>query len=232
MALIHRATLTPSKLELITAWRPARAWFPAGDLHQLGAYRFDDPAGEVGIEAFLLGSGEGPVVHVPLTYRAAPLEGADEYLVGTLEHSVLGRRWVYDGCGDPVWVTATATAVLTGGTQVEELVDTPEGPVRREPTARVTGSGTPGTPVPVVGAPTVRDEGPVTVVGAGGFEVVLVRRPGSGLDAQLDGGPTLTGRWAGGEAVLAGVRATVPGRPGPGAEPPRPGPAGAAGSAG
>jgi len=34
---------------------------------------------------------------VPLTYRGAPLDGAEDALVGTTEHGVLGRRWVYDG---------------------------------------------------------------------------------------------------------------------------------------
>ena len=49
MAVIHRATLTPGKLELLAGWLPARPWCPGvEDLRQLGAYRFDDPAGEVG----------------------------------------------------------------------------------------------------------------------------------------------------------------------------------------
>src|SRR5438270_5818036 len=100
MALIYKATLNPSKLSLLAAWLPGRPWFPGDtDVQQLGAYRFDDPAGEVGIESFLLQTGDGSVVHVPLTYRGAPLAQAEEFLVGTTEHSVLGTRWVYDGCG-------------------------------------------------------------------------------------------------------------------------------------
>ena len=47
---------------------------------------------------------------VPLTYRAAALEGADGALIGTTEHGVLGRRWVYDGIGDPVLVGAAGRA--------------------------------------------------------------------------------------------------------------------------
>ena len=46
---------------------------------------------------------DGSVLHVPVTYRAAPVAGADEHLIGTMEHSVLGRRWAYDGCADPVF---------------------------------------------------------------------------------------------------------------------------------
>jgi len=57
MALIHKATLIPPKLKLLTAWLPSRSC------------------------------------------------------------------WVYDGCGDPVWATALATTMLTGGTQAGEFVD-------------------------------------------------------------------------------------------------------------
>jgi hypothetical protein len=204
MALIHLATLTPSKLELLTAWLPTRPWFtdPA-EVRQLAAYRFDDPDGEVGLEGHLLRAGDGSVLHAPLTYRGAPLAGAEAYLVGTMEHSVLGTRWVYDGCGDPVWLTALATAVLTGGSEVEEFVDRDGRLERRDPSATVRGSGTPGTPVAGIGAVTCRDEGLTTVVTAGAVELVVVRVAG----AEVEAAQTLTGRWAdGGQAVLAGVR--------------------------
>src|SRR5207237_9429983 len=110
---------------------------------------------------------DGSVVHVPLTYRGAPLAQAEEFLVGTTEHSVLGTRWVYDGCGDPVWATALATTVLTGGTQVEELVEVDGQLEPRTPTATVFGSGAPGTPVDQIDAVSCRDEGLTTVVRAG-----------------------------------------------------------------
>src|SRR3954454_19487561 len=103
MAIVFpNATLTPSKRELMDAWLPTRSWFD-GDLDRkpVGSFRFDDPDGEVGIEFFLLGGTGGPTVLVPMTYRAAPLDDAEEHLIGTTEHSVLGSRWVYDGCGDP-----------------------------------------------------------------------------------------------------------------------------------
>ena len=55
VAVIHRATLVPGKLELLAGWLPSRPWCAdVVGLRQLGAYRFDDPAGEVGLEAFLL----------------------------------------------------------------------------------------------------------------------------------------------------------------------------------
>ena len=109
MAILYQATLNPSKLNLLNAWLPSRPWSSGvTDTQSVGAYRFDDPAGEVGMEAFLLKAGDGSVLHVPLTYRGAPLAGAEEFLIATTEHSVLGRRWVYDGCGDPLWATALA----------------------------------------------------------------------------------------------------------------------------
>ncbi|RFA08629.1 hypothetical protein B7R54_04830 [Subtercola boreus] len=138
MALLHKAVLTPSKLELLQEWVPAQPWFTAADtdgaggpdvpdgaLEQVGSYRFDDPAGEVGIETMLLrvpaGSGvEGPVLQVPVTYRAEPLDGAGDWLVGTVEHSVLGTRWVYDACGDPVYAAVLGTVILGGGSHVEQ----------------------------------------------------------------------------------------------------------------
>jgi hypothetical protein len=206
MALIHRATLAPTKIELLAGWLPSRSWAEgAGEVAPAGAYRFDDPAGQVGIESVLVAAGDGTVLHVPLTYRAAPLAGAEEFLIGTTEHSVLGRRWVYDGCGDPVYATALVTAVLTGGTQVEELVQQEDGRlVRREPTATVAGSGTPGTPVPPIDGVASQDQGTTTVVRAGGLDLVVVRRAG----AEVVAGHTLVGRWSSGPpVVLAGVRA-------------------------
>jgi hypothetical protein len=202
MAVLHRATLSPEKLELLAAWLPGRAWGGSGDLRKLGAYRFDDPAGEVGVETFLLQRDDG-VRHVPLTYRGAPLEGAEAHLVGTTEHSVLGPRWVYDGCADPVWATTLATAVLTGGTEVELFLDVDGELVPRKRSATVRGSGTPGTEVPPIDAVTPEDDGSLTVVRAGALELVVVRVVGADVDAPH----TLTGSWRhGGSGVLAGVR--------------------------
>ena len=96
MAILHRATLVPSKLELLEEWLPRQPWFTgsAAGLERVAGYRFDDPAGEVGIETLLVRAPGGPLVQVPLTYRAAPLPDGARWLVGTLEHSVLGTRWV------------------------------------------------------------------------------------------------------------------------------------------
>src|SRR3712207_3862318 len=138
MAIIHRADLRPSKLELVGEWVLTRPWGAAAagtELEQVAAYRFDDPAGEVGIETFVVRAGD-VLLHVPLTYSGAPVREQEALLVGTTEHSVLGRRWVYDACADPVYVAALAGAVLTGAPQAEEWVVVDERQERREPTAQ------------------------------------------------------------------------------------------------
>lgn len=104
-AEIYDAVLEPGKLELLRAWVRHQDWFdgdPEG-LEQVTTYRFVDPAGEVGMESFLLTDGSR-TFHVPVTYRGAVLDDAGDALVGEMEHSVLGRRWVYDASADPVYV--------------------------------------------------------------------------------------------------------------------------------
>jgi hypothetical protein len=198
MALLHRATLSPTKLEL--PW----AGYAEGP-RVLGSYRFDDPAGEVGLEGFVVDAGDGVTLHVPLTYRAAPLEDAEAHLVATAEHSVLGTRWVYDACADPVWVAEAARTILTGDTGVDSFIELDGSLERREPTMTVRGSGDPETPVPTLGALSLHDDGPMTVVEAGVLELVVVRRIGEEPATPL----ALTGQWADADtAVLAGLRTT------------------------
>ncbi|WP_241037297.1 maltokinase N-terminal cap-like domain-containing protein [Blastococcus litoris] len=120
---MHRTTLAPSKLELLTAWLPGRPWYRGAgepELSRAGGFRLDDPAGEVGIELMLVndGAGEPATYFVPLTYRAAPLPGAEHALVGTTEHGVLGTRWVYDAEHDPV-ATAQLLAFVAGAVEAQ-----------------------------------------------------------------------------------------------------------------
>jgi hypothetical protein len=113
MAVHHPATIVPSKLELLQAWVPHQPWLSDADtstLTKLGSYRFDDPDGEVGIETHLLGTADGQVFQVPLTYRGTPRASAEQSLITTMTHTTLGDRWIYDACDDPVYVTALATA--------------------------------------------------------------------------------------------------------------------------
>jgi hypothetical protein len=111
VAIIHRqATVTPAKPQLAAAWLDRDGLGGTGDVEMLGSYRFDDPAGEVGIEALLVRRA-GEVFHLPVTYRGAPLDGAEAHLIATVEHSVLGRRWVYEAAGDPVALACYAAAL-------------------------------------------------------------------------------------------------------------------------
>lgn len=109
------ATLSPTKMELLAAWLPTRSWFDgdASDLAQVSSYRFVDPEGTVGMETMILTSW-GTTYQVPLTYRPEPLEGGDDVLVGTIEHSELGTRYVYDGSEDPDYLAALHLAITTG----------------------------------------------------------------------------------------------------------------------
>ncbi|MFG3010002.1 1,4-alpha-glucan branching protein [Streptomyces cinerochromogenes] len=139
MAVIHQTTLKPTKLELLTDWLPTRPWYRGGPdapvLEKSGGFRLDDPEGEVGIEFMVATDTSAPertAYLAPLTYRGAPLEGAEHALVGTMEHGVLGRRWVYDGCHDPVLV-AELLALIEGRAQAmaQSISDTPDHEVTR-----------------------------------------------------------------------------------------------------
>ncbi|WP_089155719.1 CG0192-related protein [Micromonospora sp. NBS 11-29] len=206
MALLHRAEIRPSKLDLLVGWLPGRSWF-AGEagapVTRVAAYRFDDPAGAVGMETLLVRAGEGPVLQVPLTYRGAPLADADRFLVGVMEHSVLGRRWVYDACGDPVYPPALAAAVLADAGQAQEYFEVDGERQVRDPSMTVAGSRTdrewPPGPIDEVA------DGDPTLIRAAGVELALVRRPDPTGVSPTPGGPVagrLTGAWPGQEALV------------------------------
>ncbi|MEO7270158.1 MAG: phosphotransferase [Knoellia sp.] len=129
MAEIHKgASITPTKLELIDAWMGTQRWYAAKgtspSLRRLASWRLGDPAGEVGVEVLIVADDSGPspiTYQVPLTYRGAPVAGLEGALVGIMEHSVLGTRWVYDAPHDPVYAA--------------QLVELLQGRVRAESTA-------------------------------------------------------------------------------------------------
>lgn len=133
-AKIYEAELNPGKIELLAQWLPSQSWFTgdASDLQRVAAFRFVDPDGEVGIETLLVRSGD-VLYQVPLTYRAEPLDDADAYLVGTVDHSALGRRWVYDATGDPVYVAELIRVIHEADTEADLS--------RGEKTMTVVGSG-------------------------------------------------------------------------------------------
>jgi len=188
MAHLHHASLTPTKAELLAGWLPTQSW--AADLpglKPLGGYRLDDPDGEVGMEGILLRNAAGDVVHAPLTYRAAPLDGADDFLLGTTEHSVLGTRWVYDAVGDPVWRSTLVATMLTGGTGAEEYFEEDGKRETREPAVAVAGSGA---------ATTLPEDADLDVV------VLRLIGPTQQADAA---DAVLAGSWDGGSGMLAYV---------------------------
>jgi hypothetical protein len=134
MAIIHDTTMSPGKLDLLRAWLPAQPWYLGGgrgpELAKAGGFRLDDPAGEVGIEFMVVADGSGERItayQVPLTYRAGPLAAAEGGLIGTTEHGVLGRRWIYDGTCDPVLVTELV-ALIQGDAepQAQRASNTPD----------------------------------------------------------------------------------------------------------
>ena len=170
MAIVHTgADLAPSKHELLAAWLPTQPWWPDGAEvpEPEASFRLDDPAGEVGIETFLLRVGGG-VVQVPVTYRDASLAGG--VLSGETEHSVLGRRWVHLATSDPVYVATTTAAIREGRGQAP--LEAPDGSsITRSTTASVRGSGT----------------------GSGQLHVAVAIAPDDGRPAAAG---TLTATWA------------------------------------
>jgi len=191
MGIVHRATLSPSKQEIVEGWLPTRGWAAGRRIaEKVAEYRYDDPEGEVGVETILWRLDDGAVVQTPLTYRATPLAGADEHLITTTQHSVLGERWVYDGCGDPVWASTLATAIVTGGRQSQMFFER-EGGLRVDIPARmqVRGSGSAASGPVVARIDSTTDEGAVTTVRSGDVELAVARVVG----APLGDGPHLSG---------------------------------------
>ncbi|WP_043683692.1 maltokinase N-terminal cap-like domain-containing protein [Streptomyces xylophagus] len=190
MAVIHQTHVKPTKLELLTTWLPTRPWYhgPAEpELVKSGGFRLDDPEGEVGIEFMVVTDGSGAYL-VPLTYRGAPLPGAEHALVGTMEHGVLGPRWAYDGCHDPV-LTAELAALIEGRAkaQAQSITDTPDREVAR--------SWTGAAPLPALGAPNDTDETTEFAVPNGPtLRLHRVLTPGSAAPEGALG--QVTGAWA------------------------------------
>lgn len=121
-SFVHpQATLRPSKLDLLASWLPDQWWFDgdATDLEMITRFRFVDPAGEVGLDGMLIRSTDA-VYHVPVTWRAHPLDGGA--LIGTLEHSELGTRYCYDAQTDPVYLAELSRVIVEKDSDAE-IVD-------------------------------------------------------------------------------------------------------------
>jgi Maltokinase N-terminal cap domain len=147
LAVIHQTTLVPSKLTLLTDWLPRQDWWVSElsgpSLARVGGFRLDDPAGEVGIEFMVArndAAREVTAFLVPMTYRDSALAGADEHLIGTAEHGVLGTRWIYDGTQDPV-LLAQLAELIQGRVQAQaqSQSNTPDATVHAVPAAAAPG---------------------------------------------------------------------------------------------
>jgi hypothetical protein len=199
VALIHRATLGPGKAELLADWLTAQPWGPgdAADLERVGAYRFEDPDGRVGLETHLVRVA-GEVWQVALTYRDAPLPDAEAAEVGRMHHSVLGERWVYDGCADPAYVRMLAATALTGVGQSVEVGEEDGRSQVLPPTVRLSGAGSIAELVDIggFGSP-VRNENGVALLRSSALDLRFHHRPGLAPNIAADPPYAVRGTWAG-----------------------------------
>jgi hypothetical protein len=201
MALVHQATLTPSKLELLAAWLPTRPWFrQTGELERVGSYRFDDPDGKVGIEIMLVSSGQ-TTFQIPLTYRGEPIAAGDQHLIGTMNHSVLGERWIYDGCADSVAVSAMLTATLKGTSEALVEVEVEGQLVTLPQVVSVHGNGSAETSVVPFSLLSSDDDGGITTVTTDPYRMHVARVVGTAVTGRF----TLTGSWSEQSVELLGI---------------------------
>ena len=194
MALFHVAEIVPTKEQLISDWLPAQPWGPSpgDDLRFIGAFRFDDPLGQVGMETFMV-EANGTNYLVPLTYRGAPLDGAERALITEMQHSALGTRWVYDGLRDPAYVVSLAAVTMTGQGEAIGLAEFDGRWYIAPAKVRINGGGWGRERVPVDGFEMAAGEGSVVTLRNDRFELIVHRtpqvgeRPPIGLVATWDG---------------------------------------------
>ncbi len=194
MALFHLTTITPTKAELIARWAPTQSWGPPADapIEVIGAYRFDDPDGRVGLETHLVRA-DGELHQIPFTYRDEPLDGAEDALVGEMQHGALGTRWVYDGLRDPRLVIMLAAVAMTGQGEALGMAEV-DGRWYIAPSAvRIRGGGWTTDRVPVDGFVIERDEATGAVLRSDRFELTMFRRPVVGPQPAIG----LTATWDG-----------------------------------
>ena len=103
------ATLSPTKAEILHQ--------QFGPVTNIGAFRFVDPNGKVGIETLLVRETDGALLQFPVTYREQRI--SDTHEVGTTEHSHLGTRHITKIVADPVAVTEIIRVILEGDTNVQ-----------------------------------------------------------------------------------------------------------------
>ena len=205
MAIVHRATITPTKAELIAEWAPSQPWGPPPDvpIEVIGAFRFDDPDARVGMETHLVRCGT-TLMQIPLTYRDEPLDGAEDALIVEMQHSVLGTRWVYDGLRDPRLVVMLAAVAMTGQGEALGMAEYDGRWYIAPSNVRIWGGGWTQDRVPVDGFVPQDDNATVVVLHNDRFELTVFRRPVPGTRPAIG----LTATWNGqpNPVVLAEVR--------------------------
>ena len=197
MAIFHRATIVPTKAELIAEWAPSQSWGPPADvpIEVIGSYRFDDPDARVGMETHLVMAGD-TLLQIPLTYRDEPFDGADEALIVEMQHSVLGTRWVYDGLRDPLLAVMLAAVAMTGQGEALGMAVYEDRWHIAPSNVRIQGGGWTQERVPVDGFVVEHDDATSVVLRNDRFELTVFRRPvpgprpAIGLTATWDGHPS------------------------------------------
>jgi hypothetical protein len=108
---------------------------------------------------------------------------------------VLGQRWVYDACGDPVYAAVLASALLGSTSQAEEFLEVDGQLERRDPSMTVTRSGRQNA-ADFAGVGAVRRvvDGDPTRIVTDAFELAIIRRR-HGRTEPADA--TLRGAWSG-----------------------------------
>lgn len=196
MAVVHEASLTPTKQEALAAWLPQQSWAQVSEGAQLElvtSYRFDDPAGEVGMEVHLVRTAADPntLIQIPLSYRGAEVPGLESSLVTTMDHSMLGKRWVYDGVADPVFAEALVRTIVESRDSAEVQRQTTNGLVDAPDFAQARGTGALDVHLAEAGSsgtesstlPVVQETDGAAVIAAGTGQVALFRFPET---AQVD----------------------------------------------
>lgn len=102
ISIIENAVLKPTKREVAEQW--------LGYFEHIGSYRFVDPDGQVGIESLIGFDLDRRLVQMPVTYRSAEFDA--EHTLTTMDHSVLGTRYVSNAMGDPVAVREYIRVIL------------------------------------------------------------------------------------------------------------------------
>src|SRR3954449_10374168 len=131
------------------------------------------------METFLF-TGGGDLFQVPLTYRDAPLDGAEAALITEMSHSVLGDRCVYDGLRDPLFVVMLAGVAMTGQGEALGMVVYEDRWYIAPSNIRIRGGGWGLERVPVDGFKLTADNAEASGLRNERFELTFFRRPAPG----------------------------------------------------